>query len=154
MKYVCTNCNYVYDESIWDIEEEIKAWTKFYELGDYFSCPVCYEWSENFDLIKEEINYIESDNPIDIFEIEHFPIIKIENSILTVVVWKDNRHSMLDEHYISSISLMDEYGDLIEEKFLEPWDNPKVKFEFDNFDEFEIVVRCTFHWLWGFRFVI
>lgn len=153
MKYICTNCNYIYDESVWDKEEEIEAWTRFYELWDYFACPVCYEWSENFDVIKEEINYIVDDETRDYLEVEHLPVIKIENGILTVSVWKDIKHVMWDDHYISSISLCDEYWDIIEEKFLDMWDKPTAQFEFDDLAEFEIVVRCTFHWLWGFKFV-
>jgi len=151
MKYCCTNCNYVYDESLWDKEEWIDPWTMFYNLWDYFYCPMCYEWIENFDIVKEEVNYIENENTSDFFELEHFPIIKIDWDKLVVSVWKNNKHSMEEWHYISSISICDEYWDLIEEKFLSPWDKPKVEFNFDNLDEFEIIVRCNFHWLWWLK---
>lgn len=151
MRYCCTNCNYVYDESLWDIEEWISSWTMFYDLGDYFYCPVCYEWAENFEIIKEEVNYIENENTNDYFEIEHFPKIKIENSILKVSVWRDNKHIMSENHYIKSISLCDEYWDLIEEKFLNSEDKSEVDFEFYDLDEFEIHIKCNIHWIWWLK---
>lgn len=147
MKYCCTNCNYVYDESVWEAEENILPWTRIYELWDYFHCPVCYESLDYFEMIKEEINYIEDENTKDFLELEHFPVIKIEDSKLIVLAWKP-KHTMWEKHYITSISLLDEYGDLIEEKFLKNDDKPIAKFDFDDYEDFEVVVRCSFHWLW------
>ncbi len=151
MKYCCTNCNYVYDESMWDIDEEISPWTRFDDLGDYFACPVCSENTDSFYMIKEEINYIENVNTVDRLELEHYPIINIENQKLTVSVWKITLHTMWEDHYISSISLLDEYGDLIEEKFLNNTDKLKVTFDFDDYEDFEVVIRCTYHWLWWIK---
>lgn len=150
MRYLCTNCNYIYDESIWDKEEEIKAWTKLDNLWDNFSCPVCWELAEEFHEIKEEVNYIDENNLLWI-EMEHFININIniKNWNLRVDIWKWDFHPSWEEHRISSISLYDEYWDLIEEKFLMVWEEPVVEFDISDLDDFEIRTRCSLHWVWG-----
>lgn len=40
MKYVCP-CGYVYDEEIGDPENGISAGTKFQDIPDDWTCPVC-----------------------------------------------------------------------------------------------------------------
>lgn len=40
MKYVCP-CGYVYDEAIGDPENGISAGTKFQDIPDDWTCPVC-----------------------------------------------------------------------------------------------------------------
>ena len=40
-KYVCTTCGYVYDETLGDEENSIKAGTKFEDLGEDWLCPLC-----------------------------------------------------------------------------------------------------------------
>ena len=59
MRYLCVGCNYIYNEDLWDKTEAIKAWTKFEELWDNFVCPVCWEYKDMFQEIKEEINFLE-----------------------------------------------------------------------------------------------
>ncbi len=45
MKYLCTLCGYVYDESIES--------TPFNELPDDYVCPLCGAGKEAFELIEE-----------------------------------------------------------------------------------------------------
>ncbi len=144
MKYLCTNCNYIYDSAFWDREEEIEVW----EVLD--QCPVCEEF-DTFHGIDEEVNYIE-DDIMDSVELEHFPEVSIEWDKLIVVVWWEV-HPMWEDHRIASVSLYDEYGDLIEEKYLEMENEAKVEFDFDDLDEYEIRVKCSLHWVWGKKFV-
>ncbi|USN59246.1 MAG: hypothetical protein H6767_04135 [Candidatus Peribacteria bacterium] len=59
---------------------------------------------------------------------------------------------MLDEHRISSISLYDEYGDMVEELFLQPEVVAEASFDVSDMDEFEIRVRCNLHGVWGKKF--
>lgn len=40
MKYVCP-CGYVYDEELGDIENGISAGTKFIDIPDDWTCPIC-----------------------------------------------------------------------------------------------------------------
>ncbi|MDD2232562.1 MAG: rubredoxin [Sphaerochaetaceae bacterium] len=41
MRYVCDVCGYVYDESVGDPDNGIKAGTKFSSLPDDWVCPMC-----------------------------------------------------------------------------------------------------------------
>lgn len=41
MKYVCDICGWVYDESVGDPENGIPAGTKFEDLPENFTCPLC-----------------------------------------------------------------------------------------------------------------
>ena len=40
MKYVCP-CGYVYDEELGDVESGISAGTKFEDIPDDWTCPIC-----------------------------------------------------------------------------------------------------------------
>ncbi len=48
MKYVCDVCGYEYDEEIGDPDNGIAADTKFADLPDDFTCPLCGVGKENF----------------------------------------------------------------------------------------------------------
>jgi len=148
MRYLCTNCNYIYDESIWDSWENIVAWTKFDNLWDHFACPVCSELAEEFQEIKEEISYINEQNPFW-FEQEHFINYKIFDWDLEVQVWKWDLHASWPEHRISWIWLYDEYWDFVNENFLSDGEDPISEFDISDLDDFEIRVKCTIHWVWG-----
>lgn len=143
MKYLCTNCNYVYDKAFWDKEENIEIGTEL-EM-----CPVCEEY-DIFQGIEEEVNYINDDN-LWWLEIDHFPEIEIKNGKLLVKVGNEI-HPMWPEHRIGSVSLYDEYGDLIDVQYLEMETEANCEFEFDDLDEFEIRVKCSLHWIWGKKF--
>ena len=148
MKYLCPECNYIYDESVWYPYENIKQWTKLHDLWVDFKCPICWESSENFQEIIEEVNYIDENNILWL-EFEHFININdLWNWKIEVSVWLEEYHPSWEEHRISQISLFDEYWDLVYEYFLKVWETPKVEFDIDWLDEYEIVVRCTIHWLW------
>jgi desulfoferrodoxin (superoxide reductase-like protein) len=56
---------------------------------------------------------------------------------------------MVEWHYIYSISLFDEYWDLIEEKLLNIWEKPKAIFDVSYLDDFEIRTKCNLDWLWS-----
>ena len=48
MKYVCDVCGHEYDEEIGDPDNGIAAGTKFADLPDDFTCPLCGVGKENF----------------------------------------------------------------------------------------------------------
>lgn len=149
MKYLCTNCGYIYDESFWDKDENIKAWTKFFDLWNDYVCPICWEESQDFQEIIEEINYLDKDNLIWI-DLEHFiDIKKLDAWKIEVLVGKWGLHPSWEEHKINHIYLLDEYWDLVDEKFLSTWEDPIVEFDVSDLDEYTIIARCTIHWLWG-----
>ena len=41
MKYVCEVCGYVYDEAVGDPDNGIDAGTKWEDLPEDFTCPLC-----------------------------------------------------------------------------------------------------------------
>lgn len=148
MRYLCTNCSYIYDEGEWD--EVIKQWTRFEKLDYSFVCPVCWEEKDGFQEIIEEINYV-SEDPYDHLEIDHYLEIDKIWDILKVIIGNEI-HPMGESHRITSVSLYDEYGELIEEIFLKFDEDPTVEFQFDDLWEFEIRCRCSLHGVWGRKF--
>lgn len=53
MKYVCDVCGWVYDESIGDPANGIMQGTRFEDLPDEFTCPLCYVGKEEFSEVEE-----------------------------------------------------------------------------------------------------
>ena len=51
-KYVCQVCGYVYDPSAGDQENGIEPGTRFEDLPDDWTCPVCGASKDDFE--KEE----------------------------------------------------------------------------------------------------
>lgn len=149
MKYLCVNCNYIYDEAIWDNVDSIEAWTK---IEDIETCPSCYEY-DTFSHITEEITYLDSEFFFDSIEQEHdIEIEKIDNNLSITIWW--NSHPMWDDHRIAWVWLFDEYWDLVEENFLSENDDTIVIFEDYDLDEFEIRVKCTQHKIFAKKFVL
>ncbi|MCQ4725099.1 rubredoxin [Anaerotignum faecicola] len=48
-KYVCTVCEYVYDEEKGDPDNGIAPGTKFEDLPDDYECPLCGVGKEMFE---------------------------------------------------------------------------------------------------------
>ena len=48
MKYVCNVCGYVYDPENGDPENDIEAGTKFEDLPEDWTCPLCGVGKEDF----------------------------------------------------------------------------------------------------------
>lgn len=49
MRYVCTQCGYVYDPAEGDPMNAVPAGTAFEDLPDEWVCPMCYASREMFD---------------------------------------------------------------------------------------------------------
>ena len=47
-KYVCTVCGYVYDEATGDPDNGIAPGTKWEDVPDDFTCPLCGVCKEDF----------------------------------------------------------------------------------------------------------
>ena len=47
-KYVCDVCGWEYDEAVGDPDNGIPAGTKFEDLPEDWSCPLCGVGKENF----------------------------------------------------------------------------------------------------------
>lgn len=149
MRYLCTNCSYIYDESLWDIEDGYEPWVKLDDMQDYFLCPACWERVWYFQEIKEEINYLDKEDNLSVEEELHYPIILVEDNKIKVNVWIDENHPSEDSHFISNILLLDEYLEVVEEKFLLPKDKWIAIFDDYDLDEYEIRVWCNRHWVFS-----
>ena len=150
MRYLCTNCNYIYDEDKWEIDDSIKPWTKFEALWDNFCCPGCGENCDLFHEIKEEVSYL-SEIPFDALEAEHFINVEFDSDNIKVTVWKWESHPVWTEHRISSLWIYDEYSDLVYEKFFTEDKQAILEFDVSDLDDFEIRARCSIHWVWGLK---
>lgn len=49
MRYICTNCGYVYDPEKGDPEHGIPPGTPFEDIGEDWHCPLCYRPKSAFD---------------------------------------------------------------------------------------------------------
>ena len=52
-KYVCTVCNWIYDPAVGDPDSGIAPGTPFEAIPDDWSCPLCGETKEDFELVEE-----------------------------------------------------------------------------------------------------
>lgn len=146
MKYLCTECRYVIDEAFWDAAEDLEWWNT---VTDETPCPVCDEIG-SFHAIEEEVHYIQDLEQLDNMESDHLPQVFSRGGKIHVVVGEEP-HPMGENHRIGSVWLYDEYGDLVEEKFLQVDEEPKVEFDDENFGEYEIRVKCSQHGIWGLK---
>ena len=49
MRYICTNCGYIYDPAVGDPLADIPPGTRLEYLPDGWCCPLCYLGKEVFD---------------------------------------------------------------------------------------------------------
>lgn len=52
-KYRCIPCGYIYDPEQGDVDSGIKPGTKFEDIPDDWTCPICAVGKEDFELIEE-----------------------------------------------------------------------------------------------------
>ena len=50
-KYKCTICDYIYDEAIGDPEHGVAPGTKFDDIPDSWTCPLCGVGKDKFVLV-------------------------------------------------------------------------------------------------------
>lgn len=141
MKYHCSWCDYIYDESLWDEDLEIIPYTTFDNLPNDFFCPFCDTYKDDFILFDEEVNYPIDINNLAPKEQEHFPNFTIKDDVLNFSL-DENIHPNTQEHFISKISLYDEIWDEIDSKKFNFWDEINWNFYLDYLDNFELRVFC------------
>lgn len=49
-RYICDLCGYIYDEAEGDLDNGIKAGTKFEDIPEDWVCPLCGAGKEDFSL--------------------------------------------------------------------------------------------------------
>jgi rubredoxin len=78
-KYICTICNYIYDESKGHPEAGIAPGTKWEDLPEDFVCPICGASQDAFDAYGSEETKAKADQPVN-----HVPADMKELSALEV----------------------------------------------------------------------
>lgn len=147
MKYHCTNCSYIYDEVLWEPEQEVEPFTAWWEIGEDFYCPVCFSPKDDFISPKEEYIYLKKDN-LTIVEAIHYPKYFVEWDILKFEIWEEP-HPIEEEHFVYKVWLYDDAWDLLEEKSFKPWQKAVWEFDLTYLDEFELRVFCNHDWVFS-----
>lgn len=52
-KYICLNCNFIYDEELGMPDFDIPAGTRWQDLSDDWVCPACGSEKRDFELYVE-----------------------------------------------------------------------------------------------------
>lgn len=142
MKYFCTSCSYTYDQWLWDERSDIFWGTP---VDDIEFCPWCGE-SDCFQWVEEEVNYCDEDRSFLAWD--HDIVYKINDDEVIEVIVADGGHPMWEDHRITTISLYDEYGDMVENIFY-PTDAEAIwEFDVSELDDFEIRIKCSIHGVW------
>lgn len=84
-------------------------------------------------------------NTVDAAQEKHIPVVTIDKETLHVVVG-EVKHPMLEEHYIVWIMVETDNG--IQIKYLNPNDNPEIKFPILNDKIRAVYAYCNTHGLW------
>ena len=72
MRYFCTDCSYIYDESLGENDSLVDSGTKLEDIPD-FCCPDCEAQIDMFQPIVEEVLYAENSQNLSPMEKEHIP---------------------------------------------------------------------------------
>jgi len=121
---------------------DVEPNTLFSELPNDFFCPICETYKDDFIILDETINILDTSHHLTHFEAEHIPIYQIEEDKIYIEVGQVD-HPMSDEHYIYKVALHDEDGEEIESKKLSIDDEPKLWFDIDYLDTIEIRIYCS-----------
>lgn len=148
LKYICTNCKYIYSPYVWDIEHGIESWVDFDDIDEFWKCPSCSEWKDYFHEITQSLQEIYSMENITPEEERHVPFYRQEDWKIYVTMWiEDNNHPSGDDHFIEYIWIFDEYWDEIEIINFPDLDN-EVIFNVQDLDFFEVRASCNLHGVW------
>ena len=51
MRYICSNCGYIYDPAVGDGAGGIVVGVEFADLPEDWTCPICYQNKSYFDMM-------------------------------------------------------------------------------------------------------
>ncbi len=147
-KYCCTNCGYVYNPFLWDIEQEIPAKTFFEDLDIRYYCPSCGEDKNSFYPISETIQEIDDIDNISTMEEIHIPFFYEKKGKLIINIWSEDYPFLEDEnHFIEYVWIFDEDWEEIAIEIL-PDTNKEIIFNIEDLDYYEVRSSCNLHWVW------
>ena len=150
MRFLCTNCWHIYDESLGDETEGVDPGTSVDELThNGIHCPVCDGSFDDFSPIEDEILYAEDSKHMNHLEKEHIPHIIYQDSEKIEVCVGEDMHSVWDDNRITAIYLIDDEWHILEEIFIMPDEDPVCEFDVSGLDVFELRASCSKHGLWS-----
>ena len=145
MQYLCTNCNFIYDEMTGEPEDGIPAWVKLSSLEWHITCPNCNESGDYFQEITQHVHSLDEEHLLP-FELEHIPKIEqLDDGYIKI----ESNHPNEAEHFIGNIWIYDEYWDLFHEEFFKPWTWVYLEVDVSDLDEYEVRMQCSLHGVFG-----
>ena len=144
MKYICTNCNFIYDEFLGIPDEWIPENTSFSELTEGFSCPFCFWEKDDFYQIQTEVLYFEDKDNLTSLEYSHYPFYEVIDWNL-IITFEEKYLENWDT--LKKLVLLDEYEDIVYEEIMK--DDLSFKYDVSDLDFIEIRVECTKHWFFS-----
>lgn len=151
MRFLCTNCWHIYDESLGEIDEGIDPGTCIEEISEDIHCPMCDGSFDDFSMIEDEIIYADNPDKLTHVEREHLPRILYKDSekVELCIGEEEEMHPSSEDHRIGAIYLVDDEGHIVEEIFIMPDEDPVAEFDISGLDVFEIRASCNRHGLWS-----
>lgn len=147
LKYLCTNCRYIYNPYMWDEEQEIDAWTDFSLIHEDWFCPVCSWLKDDFIELVDQINIPWRIDELLPQEEQHTPFYREEWDKLFVRIGTEDEQFVQDDvHFVEYIWIYDEYWEEIDRRDF-PDIEEEIEFELPN-EDYEVRSSCTLHWVW------
>ncbi len=155
MRFLCVNCWYIYDESLWERDDGISPGTWIDEIPENIHCPGCGEGFDDFSPIEDEVIYVDNSEHLSHIERQHLPKILYhdEHKIEVCIGEEEEMHPAGEDHRITAIYLIDEDGHIVEEVFIMPDEDPVAEFDISWMESFEIRASCSQHGLWGTGYI-
>lgn len=151
MRFLCTNCGHIYDESLGEQELELDPGTCIDEIPWDIHCPMCDGSFDEFSPIEDEVLYADDVNRLTHIERDHIPRVIYQDleRVEVCIGEEEEMHPSGEDHRISAIYLIDDEGHIVEEVFIMPDEDPVAEFDISGLDVFEIRASCNRHWLWS-----
>ncbi len=147
-KYCCTNCGYVYNPFIWDIEQDIPPKTFFENIDITYYCPSCWEDKDSFYPISETVQEVDDLDNIGNIEEMHIPFFYEKNDQIIINIWSEDFPFSEDEnHFIEYVWIFDEDWEELAIEVL-PDISKEIIINIENLDYYEVRASCNLHWVW------
>lgn len=145
-KYICTECNFLYDPFSENEEGEPNGDFEF--LGESWSCPHCGSDRDNFMQVPENIHDApRSTEDASDEELRHTPFYFRQEDKLVVRVGNEDSLPFDPEwHFIEYVGVFDEYGENID--IIYRPDLEIVTFDYPDYEDFEVRAACNLHGTW------
>ena len=148
-KYICTNCQAIYDPLFGDEENEIEVGTSFESIWESWVCPICFASKDFFFSLPEIVHDPISEDMMSDLEYSHIPRFIEYREKIYVWIGDEDGYSNNKEHQIIYVGIFDEDGEIIDiikinPTILQEW----FIFDFPLDESYEIRAACNIHGVW------